>query len=159
VEPCGVIAGTWFRISAEFEKCTMCSLHHCASIYRRPRLTLRKSMSVICEGCGRSFTARGYNAHHSRQDAKPECQGRDKAQVAAVAVNARNYRVSVQHALSMHARSGGPGRSHGDLEDPDGDSEPGPGPGPAAPRAADSDAESGPGEFTCTLHVLYKGFT
>jgi hypothetical protein len=113
----------------------------------------RATMSVICKGCGKSFTLRGYNGHHSRRDAKPECQGRDKSQVATVAVNARNYRVSVQPAVSIHARSGGP--------DPDLDldsEDPAPGrrrDGPGAAPSADSDAESGPGESCngCKYHV------
>ena len=53
-------------------------------------------MSRICVGCGRSFSFRGYNAHHSRPDAPPQCKGRNHERIANVSVNARNYRVSLQ---------------------------------------------------------------
>ncbi len=149
-----------FRIPAENLKSVQCVAYITAPLYiatPRHAPTPRHAMSVICQGCGRTFTLRGYNSHHSRQDAKTECQGRDKSQVATVAVNARHYRVSVQPALSMHARpgseSGGPGRrgslSHGDLDSED----------PAAP-SVDSDAESGPGESCneCKYHHEVKTF-
>ena len=53
-------------------------------------------MSRICAGCGRSFSARGYNAHFSRQDAPAKCKGRDKERIPNVSVNAHNYLVSFQ---------------------------------------------------------------
>jgi hypothetical protein len=114
-------------------------------------------MSVSCKGCGRSFSFMGYNAHHSHQDAKPECQGRENAQVSSVAVNTRNYRVSVQDTSSRYpgrdARAGG---SRDPDLDSDGDSEPGPWQAVSHAGGADSDAAgSGPGE-SCILHCLHR---
>ena len=111
-------------------------------------------MSVICKGCGKSFTLRGYNGHHSRRDAKPECQGRDKSQVATVAVNARNYRVSVQPAVSMHARSGGPARPGDPDSDLDLDSED---PAPGRDGAAPSDgAESTQVSHAMDVNIMFR---
>ena len=102
-------------------------------------------MSVTCKGCGRSFSEKGYNVHHSRRDAKPECQGRENARFPSVAVNARNYRVTVQNASRPPDLD--------DLESEssarDGDSLGGPGqdPSPSHRDGADSDAAgSGPGD-------------
>ncbi len=53
-------------------------------------------MSRICAGCGRSFSARGYNAHFSRQDTPAKCKGSDKEGIPNVSVNAHNYQVSFQ---------------------------------------------------------------
>ena len=53
-------------------------------------------MSRMCAGRGRSFCARGYNAHNSRPDALAKCKGRQNERIANVSVNSHNYRVSLQ---------------------------------------------------------------
>ena len=126
-------------------------------------------MSVSCKGCGRSFSLKGYNVHHSRGDAKPEFQGRENAQVASVAVNACNYRVSVHDASSGRPSRDSDARAvrgpDPDLQvESDSDGEHGPGPGQAPSHDADSLADaagsggSGPGESS-TLHGIYIHIT
>jgi hypothetical protein len=110
-------------------------------------------MSVSCKGCGRSFSEKGYNVHHSHRGAKPECQGRENARFPSVAVNARNYRVTVQNASRPPSWACHSDPDSDDLESEssarDGDSLGGPGqdPSPSHRDGADSDAAgSGPGE-------------
>ncbi len=104
-------------------------------------------MSVSCKGCGRSFSEKGYNVHHSHRGAKPECQCRENARFPSVAVNARNYRVTVQNA--SESRPPDLDDLESDSSARDGDSLGGPGqdPSPSHRDGADSDAAgSGPGE-------------
>ena len=101
-------------------------------------------MSRICAGCGRSFCARGYNAHYSRPDAPENCKGRHNERIANVSVNARNYRVSLQggveddsELLLAEDSDGGPAGSR-----PRASRGPSPSPGP------------GPGQRG-NMHVIY----
>jgi hypothetical protein len=86
-------------------------------------------MSRICVGCGRSFSFRGYNAHHSRPDAPPQCKGRNHERIAKVSVNARNYRVSLQGGVDDDLPEDSDAGAAARAASPS----PGPGPGPGPP--------------------------
>ena len=101
----------------------------------------------MCRGCGRTFTFRGLNAHHSKRNAAEACQGRQAEAAVSISVNARNYRVTVQDSES---RAAGESSMHDQARGPasDSDSEGDAGPGPA-------NSDIGPGE-SCKTHVTNK---
>ena len=89
-----------------------------------------RRMSRMCAGCGRTFSTRGYNAHHSRADAPAGCRGRQNERTANVSVNAHNYRVSLQGGFDDVMPEDSDGGAAGSPRAASPSLGPGPGPGP-----------------------------